>query len=66
MNIEYKTYDELIRLVAEFRLQHIDLSNDELDRLVKQTFRIDQAILREMDGWVDYDDPISHRKFGVP
>ena len=51
MNIEYKTYDELIHLVAEFRLQHIDLSNDELDKLVKQTFRIDQATLREMDGW---------------
>ena len=50
MNIEYKSYDELIRLVAEFRLQHIDLSNDELDKLVKQTFRIDQSILREMDG----------------
>ena len=50
MNIEYKSYDELIRLVAEFRLQHIDLSNDELDKLVRQTFRIDQATLREMDG----------------
>ena len=48
--MEYKTYDELIKMVAEFRLQHIDLSNDELDRLVKQTFKIDRATLREMDG----------------
>ena len=48
--MQYKTYDELIKMVAEFRLQHIDLSNDELDKLVRQTFGIDQAILREMDG----------------
>ena len=48
--MEYKTYDELISLVAEFRLEHRNLTDDELDRLVKQTFRIDQATLREMDG----------------
>jgi hypothetical protein len=48
--MKYQTYDELIKMVAEFRLQHIDLSNDELDKLVRQTFGIDQAILREMDG----------------
>jgi hypothetical protein len=48
--MKYQTYDELIKMVAEFRLQHIDLSNDKLDKLVRQTFRIDQATLREMDG----------------
>ena len=52
--MKYQTYDELIKMVAEFRLQHIDLSNDELDRLVKQTFKIDRATLREMDGVGDY------------
>lgn len=51
--MEYQTYDELTSLVAEFRLKHKDLSDDELDKLVKQTFRIDQATLREMDGLGD-------------
>ena len=48
--MEYKTYDELISLVAEFRLKHRNLTDDELDKLVKQTFRINQATLRELDG----------------
>jgi hypothetical protein len=48
--MKYQTYDELISLVAEFRLEHRNLTEDELDKLVKQTFRIDQATLREMDG----------------
>ena len=48
--MKYKTYDELIKMVAEFRLEHRNLTEDELDKLVKQTFRIDQSILREMDG----------------
>jgi hypothetical protein len=48
--MKYQTYDELISLVAEFRLEHRNLTDDELDRLVKQNFRIDQATLREMDG----------------
>jgi hypothetical protein len=34
----------------EFRLKHRNLTDYELDRLVKQTFRIDQATLREVDG----------------
>jgi hypothetical protein len=29
------------------------MTNDELDKLVKQTFRINQATLREMDGVSD-------------
>ena len=48
--MKYQTYDELIKMVAEFRLEHRNLTDDELDKLVKQTFRIDQATLREMDG----------------
>ena len=48
--MEYNTYDELISLVADFRLQHRDLTDNELDKLVKRTFRIDQATLREVDG----------------
>ena len=48
--MKYKTYDELIKMVAEIRLENRNLTDDELDKLVKQTFRIDQATLREMDG----------------
>ena len=48
--MEYKTYDELISLVSEFRLEHRNLTDDELDKLVKRTFRIDRATLREIDG----------------
>jgi hypothetical protein len=48
--VKYKTYDELIKMVAEFRTKHRNLTDDELDKLVRQTFRIDQATLREMDG----------------
>ena len=48
--MKYQTYDELLALVAEFRLEHRNLTDDELDKLVKKTFRIDQATLREMDG----------------
>ena len=48
--MKYQTYDEFLALVAEFRLKHCNLTDDELDRLVKQTFRMDQATLREMDG----------------
>ena len=52
--MEYHTYDELIALVAEFRSKHRNLTDDELDRLVKQTFKIDRATLREMDGVSNY------------
>ena len=52
--MKYQTYDELIALVAEFRLEHRNLTDDELDKLVKQTFKIDQATLRELDGVSDY------------
>ena len=48
--IQYQTYDELITLVAEFQLQHKDLSDEERDRLLLKTFKIDRTTLREMDG----------------
>ena len=51
--MKYETYDELIPLVADFRLEHQNLSGNELDRLVKSTFRIDSSILRELDGTTD-------------
>ena len=52
--MEYQTYDELIALVAEFRLEHRNLMDEDLDKLVKQTFKIDRATLREMDGVSNY------------
>jgi hypothetical protein len=52
--MKYETYDELITLVEEFRLEHRNLTDDELDKLVKKTFRLDQATLRELDGVGDY------------
>lgn len=51
--MKYETYDELIRMVTEFRLEHPNLTDDELDKLVKRTFRVNQATLREMDGVSD-------------
>jgi len=51
--MKYKSYDELISLVSDFRLEHQNLSANELDRLLKTTFRIDQSILRELDGTSD-------------
>jgi len=51
--MEYKTYDEFVALVVEFRTEHSNLTDDALDKLVKQTFKIDQATLREIDGVSD-------------
>lgn len=51
--MKYQTYDELITLVAEFRLEHRNLTNEELDKLIKKTFRIDQTTLREIEGVSD-------------
>ena len=53
--MKYKTYDELLSLVDKFRLEHNNLTDDELDKLVKKTFKIDQPTLRELDGWVDFN-----------
>ena len=43
----------LSKMVAEFRLEHRNLTEDELDKLIKKTFRIDQGTLREIDGVSD-------------
>ena len=51
--MKYTIYDDLIKMVAEFRLEHRNLTDDELDKLVKRTFRINQATLREMGGVSD-------------
>jgi hypothetical protein len=51
--MEYHTYDELIALVAEFRLEHRNLMDEDLDKLVKKTFKIDQGTLRELNGITD-------------
>jgi hypothetical protein len=48
--MKYQTYDEFLALVAEFRLEHRNLTGEELDKLINQTFKIDRATLREMDG----------------
>jgi len=49
----HHTYDELIALVANFRSEHRNLTDDELDKLIKRTFKIDQATLRELEGVSD-------------
>ena len=51
--MEYQTYDELIALVAEFRSEHRNLTEHELHKLIKKTFRIDRATLRELEGVSD-------------
>ena len=48
--VKYENYDELIMMVAEFRLEHHNLTDEDLDKLIKQTFKIDPATLRELDG----------------
>ena len=47
--IQHQTYDELVTLVTEFRSEYRDLTDDELDKLTKKTFKINRATLREMD-----------------
>ena len=51
--MKYQTYDEFLALVAEFRLEHRNLTDDELDKLLRGTFRVDEATLREIDGVSD-------------
>jgi len=54
MSIEYQTYDDLLKMVAEFRLEYRNLTDEDLDKLINQTFKIDRATLREIDGRVIY------------
>ena len=56
--MKYETYDELIELIREFRTKHQNKTDDEVNRLIKKTFRINQATLGEIDGhelgsWLD-------------
>tara|TARA_B110000091_G_scaffold61358_1_gene67426 strand:- start:5673 stop:5909 length:237 start_codon:yes stop_codon:yes gene_type:complete len=51
--MKHKTYDELIKMVVEFRLEHHNLTDDKLDKLVLRTFKIDRATLRDIDGVTD-------------
>jgi hypothetical protein len=37
-------------------MKYRNLTDDELDKLVKKTLRIDQATLREMDGVISNGD----------
>ena len=60
--IQHQTYDELVTLVTEFRSEHRDLTDDELDKLVKQTFKINRATLREMDGVTDLLSVVGNNK----
>jgi len=47
------SYDDLIVMVNEFRNNHRNLPTEELNRLVLRTFKIDRAILRDIDGVTD-------------
>jgi hypothetical protein len=47
------SYDDLIAMVNEFRNNHRNLPTEELNRLVLRTFKIDRAILRDIDGVTD-------------
>lgn len=51
--MEYNSYDELIKGVRVFRLEHADLPPDELAKLILRTFKIDRTVLREIDGTSD-------------
>lgn len=60
--MKYETYDDLIKMVADFRSEHRNLTDEDLDKLVKQTVKIDQATLREMDGVTDLIQYIENGK----
>lgn len=47
------SYDDLIAMVNEFKDNHRNLPTEELNRLVLRTFKIDRAILRDLDGVTD-------------
>jgi|AntAceMinimDraft_1070359.scaffolds.fasta_scaffold150488_2 hypothetical protein len=47
------SYDDLIAMVNEFRNNHRNLPTEELNRLVLRTFKINRAILRDIDGVTD-------------
>ena len=47
------SYDDLIAMVNEFKDNHRNLPTEELNRLVLRTFKINRAILRDIDGVTD-------------
>lgn len=47
------SYDDFIAMVNEFRNNHRNLPTEELNRLVLRTFKINRAILRDIDGVTD-------------
>ena len=51
-------YDELVEQVRIFRLEHKDLSDDALDKLILRRFRISMSVLREIDGISDFLDSL--------
>ena len=42
--MEYNNYDELIKGVRVFRLEHKDLTPDDLDKLILRRFKIDRTV----------------------
>ena len=51
--MKYNSYDELIALITNFRLEHKHLPALELNKLIKKTFRINELVLLEIDGICD-------------
>ena len=51
--MKYETYDELVERVRMFRLEHTDLTPDDLDKLILRRFKINRTVLREIDGTSD-------------
>ena len=51
--MDNQTYDDLIKMVAKFRLEHNNLPTEQVDKILRRTFRVDQATLREINGVSD-------------
>ena len=49
-------YDELVEQVRIFRLEHKNLTDDALDKLILRKFGISRSVLREIDGISDFLD----------
>ena len=56
--MDYNTYEELIKMIEEFRLEHRDLNEDELDKLVKKTFKINEATMIKILTTTDWIRPL--------
>jgi hypothetical protein len=51
--MKYKTYDQLVTMVRKLRTNLSELNREEQDKIVRRTFKIDQATIREIDGTTD-------------